>query len=320
MDQRRDSIHATIRHPNDHELQQVIELSSDLPSADDPQRWSAEFSAGRLRAEWTWAAFSTSGEVVGRLLLWAPADKSEPVSLEMLDVNAPDSRRQATAVGLLAAARRELCHDSSESLPNYELRLPVGWRQDQVVGQAVDWRLGVLRSVGMVQANERLQLEWGDAMPLPTKPTGLHFRTAEDLEFLALFEAAARGSLDVATRMDLLTMTPAKQATADFEFYRDCPGERSWWRVAADRAGVAVGFVIPSATPYHRNIGYLAVLPEFRGRGFVDELLCYATRFHAGQGAPGITATTDVVNEPMAAAFARAGYEVTEIRLVVAAK
>ncbi|MFD4049966.1 GNAT family N-acetyltransferase, partial [Streptomyces sp. NPDC058611] len=41
------------------------------------------------------------------------------------------------------------------------------------------------------------------------------------------------------------------------------------------------------------------------------------TRFHAAAGADRVTATTDTVNVPMAAAFDRAGYEVTEIRLVL---
>ncbi|MGW5848203.1 hypothetical protein ACWFQ8_09670 [Streptomyces sp. NPDC055254] len=44
----------------------------------------------------------------------------------------------------------------------------------------------------------------------------------------------------------------------------------------------------------------------------LDEL----TRFHAAAGAERITATTDTVNMPRAAAFDRAGYEITEIRLV----
>ncbi len=74
---------------------------------------------------------------------------------------------------------------------------------------------------------------------------------------------------------------------------------------------------IPSATPYHRNVGYLGVVPEQRGRGLIDEILAEITRFHAAAGAERITATTDTVNVPMAAAFDRAGYAVTQIRLVL---
>ncbi|MEY7974187.1 GNAT family N-acetyltransferase [Saccharomonospora xinjiangensis] len=72
----------------------------------------------------------------------------------------------------------------------------------------------------------------------------------------------------------------------------------------------------PAATPYHRNVGYLGVLPELRGRGYVDDILGDITRFHAAEGADRITATTDVPNTPMAKAFERANYRMTEVRMV----
>lgn len=80
-----------------------------------------------------------------------------------------------------------------------------------------------------------------------------------------------------------------------------------------------MGFIVPSATPYDRNVGYLGVLPSRRGQGLVDDLLGEVTRIHAAAGAERITATTDMTNLPMAAAFGRAGYQVTEIRLVLEA-
>jgi RimJ/RimL family protein N-acetyltransferase len=64
-------------------------------------------------------------------------------------------------------------------------------------------------------------------------------------------------------------------------------------------------------------VGYLGVLPDHRGRGLVDDLLGEITRIHVGSGAQQITATTDMGNLPMAAAFERADYAVTEVRLVM---
>ncbi|WP_345446599.1 GNAT family N-acetyltransferase [Rothia endophytica] len=94
-----------------------------------------------------------------------------------------------------------------------------------------------------------------------------------------------------------------------------CPGDRDWWCVAYDQQNTIIGIAIPSATPTNRNVGYLAVLPEHRGHGYVDDLLGFITAFHASAGAPRITATTDAVNTPMAAAFERAGYRCTEVRI-----
>ena len=49
----------------------------------------------------------------------------------------------------------------------------------------------------------------------------------------------------------------------------------------------------------------------------LPELLAEVTRIHADDGADRITATTDLTNRPMAAAFDRAGYRVTEVRMVL---
>src|SRR5260221_5455834 len=62
--------------------------------------------------------------------------------------------------------------------------------------------------------------------------------------------------------------------------------------------------------------GYLGVVPELRGRGYVDDLLGEINRIHSADGARRISATTDVPNTPMAAAFDRANYQVTEVRMV----
>jgi len=115
-------------------------------------------------------------------------------------------------------------------------------------------------------------------------------------------------------------MNPRAQARDDYDFYLSCPGERDWWRIATSPQGEPVGFVVPSATPYARNVGYLGVLPSHRGRGLVDDLLAEVTRIHAAAGAERITATTDTTNAPMAAAFDRADYRVTGARLVLEAQ
>ena len=76
---------------------------------------------------------------------------------------------------------------------------------------------------------------------------------------------------------------------------------------------------MPNRNPYGPVVGYLGVVPELRGRRYIDDILAEITRFHAAKGAPRITATTDMTNVPMAAAFERAGYRNYEVRLVASA-
>ncbi|WP_228553812.1 GNAT family N-acetyltransferase [Catenulispora pinisilvae] len=64
----------------------------------------------------------------------------------------------------------------------------------------------------------------------------------------------------------------------------------------------------------------LGVLPEHRGHGYADDILGEVTRFLAlDTGASRVAADTDLVNAPMAAAFARVGYHVMSRRLVQSA-
>ncbi|MEU9231090.1 GNAT family N-acetyltransferase [Streptomyces subrutilus] len=277
------------------------------------ERIREELAGNRMRPEWTWFAEDEEGEVLARALWWGRADSERPLALDCLQVRDSVADPAALAAGLLAAG-----HAAFGGLPLYNLSLPRDWRADPALAEAVAWRRKAATEAGLTTAIERLRYEWTPAAGAPAAPTGrLVFREGTDEEFLAAFVRLSEGSLDLATQNELRVMDARRLAREDFAFYLDCPGERSWWRLAELPDGTLAGMAIPSATPYHRNVGYLGVVPEQRGRGLIDEILAEITRFHAAAGAERVTATTDTVNVPMAAAFDRAGYEVTEIRLVL---
>ncbi|MFF8269683.1 GNAT family N-acetyltransferase [Streptomyces sp. NPDC016562] len=273
-----------------------------------------ELAGNRLRPEWTWFAEDADGEVLARALWWGRADSERPIALDCLQVRASVADPAAVAAGLLAAG-----HAAFGNLPDYNVSLPRGWRDEPELAAAVAWRQEAAYKAGLTREIERLRYEWTPAAGT-TGPTGrLVFRDGTDEEFLDAFVRLSAGSLDLHTQTELRSMDAEQLAREDVAFYLDCPGERSWWRLAHLPDGTLAGMAIPSATPYHRNVGYLGVVPEQRGQGLIDEILGEITRFHASQGAERITATTDSVNAPMAAAFDRAGYQVTEIRLVLEA-
>ena len=274
-----------------------------------------DFDAGRMRPEWSWV-LEHEGRLVGRALWWGRSD-TVPSALDALDVLPEVDDPRSAAVELLRRGHADFAATGERVLPPYTVRLPGGWRQDAEATHAARWRCEAMADVGATSSLERRQYAWTPKDDVPSSSTRVSFRQGSDEEFVELFCQAARGSLDVETRQALKTMDEVSQAQDDFEFYESCPGEREWWRVATDGEGVPVGFIVPSATPYHRNVGYLGVLPGRRGQGLVDDLLGEVTRIHAAAGAERITATTDMTNLPMAAAFDRAGYQVTEIRLVL---
>ncbi|MEU4729957.1 GNAT family N-acetyltransferase [Streptomyces sp. NPDC023588] len=273
-----------------------------------------ELAGNQFRPEWTWFAEDADGEVLARALWWGRADSERPIALDCLQVRSSVADPAAVAAGLLAAG-----HAAFGNLPVYNISLPCGWRDEPELAAAVAWRREAAYGAGLTREIERLRYEWTPAAGT-TEPTGrLVFRDGTDEEFLDAFVRLSAGSLDLHTQTELQSMDAEQLAREDVEFYLDCPGERSWWRLAHLPDGTLAGMAIPSATPYHRNVGYLGVVPEQRGQGLIDEILGEITRFHASEGAERVTATTDSVNAPMAAAFDRAGYQVSEIRLVMEA-
>ena len=283
---------------------------SDPVGALDADRLRDEAAGGRMRPEWTWFAADGS-RIVGRAVWWGRADSERPLALDCLHVVPEVPDRAALAAQILSRGQAEF-----GATPQYDLVLRTGWRDDPDIVAAVAWRADAARAAGLTDVNERLQYAWTPVAGVPAPSDRLVFHPAGDEEFLAVFRQVAVGSLDVTTQREVAATGADRQARDDLEFYRSCPGDRSWWRLAETADGGLAGFAIPSATPYHRNVGYLGVVPELRGRGYVDDLLGQITRQHAADGADRITATTDATNAPMAAAFNRAGYQVTEIRMV----
>ncbi|MEV4504253.1 GNAT family N-acetyltransferase [Streptomyces klenkii] len=285
-------------------------------------RYREESAAGRLRPEWTWVAEGDGGRVLARALWWGRSDSEHPITLDCLSVHPSVTAPATLAAELLAAGHRAFAGRGAAGPPSYNIMVPHdGPGGDRAaVTAAVAWREEAARCAGLTERIERYRFEWTPQAGVPAPSTRLVFTPEPDDEaFVAVFREVARGSLDQETLANVASMGEEAAARDDLEFYLDCPGERDWWRMARTPGGELVGFAIPSRTPYNPNVGYLGVLPGLRGQRYIDDILGEITRFHAGLGTERITATTDSVNVPMAAAFERGGYRVSETRVVLSA-
>jgi len=54
---------------------------------------------------------------------------------------------------------------------------------------------------------------------------------------------------------------------------REMDYDPNWWQLAYDLDGQLVGFVMPAKAPAFSTIAYFGVLPEQRGRGYIDQIL-----------------------------------------------
>jgi RimJ/RimL family protein N-acetyltransferase len=281
-------------------------------------RFRRELAEHKYRLPWSWI-LEENGRLLARALWWGPSDSQFPVALDCLWVAASDEHPEETAAKLLNAGHAALVAAGTPTLPDFNIDVATNWRAEPAAVTAVTWRSAAAAAAGLTERVERLRFEWTPSIPRPARSTRLTFAPATDEQFLALFGDVAQGSLDIHTRRKLKTLGPAEQASDDLDFYLGLPGNRGDWRVAQDATGALVGFAIPSRSAYDPSVSYLGVIPRFRGRGFVDDLLAEITHIHAEAGAERITGTTDTTNAPMAAAFGRAGYRNTACRIVLGA-
>jgi ribosomal protein S18 acetylase RimI-like enzyme len=296
----------------DADLDRVLACTVTEPvSWIQPDRHRRGLADRSHRDEWTWIAES-GDRIVARAVWTGFPDADHPYGLDCVWVDdaITGADRVDLAAGLLAAAHGAFRAAGMRALPGCYLLLPGNSDGDPAVAAALSWRREAAARAGLTEPLRRLRYEWTPAAGVPEPPAGLAFRPEPDDEaFVAAFIRVAEGSLDVTTRRTVAAIGPERQAREDLDVYRSLRGERSWWRLAHTADGRLAGFAIPSrGDDGTATVGYLGVVPELRGNGYVHDLLAEITRFHAAVGAPRIMALTDETNLPMAAAFERAGY------------
>ena len=264
------------------------------------RRYSDGIARGTYRPANTWVALR-NGVVVARAAWWGRPDQGTPAVLNWFDFTDQDA-----AVQLLRAA---------PGPAEYSLALPPGWRDQPAVAEAARARITAAEAVGMTLLVERYGYRWTPACGLPARPGRLEFRPEPDDDvILDVFRRVHQGSLDAHARRVIAESGLDAAAAEDLDILRLMPGPREWWRLATVD-GDLVGLTVPTRNYRDPVIGYVAVLPEHRGRGYAYDLLVEATHLLVAEGADRIVANTDVTNVPMAAAFAKAGYPVTDRRI-----
>lgn len=264
------------------------------------------------RPEWSWVALR-DGQVVARVAFSGAPDADRPAVMGSLEIGTrPDRIETGTALARTAYAALAGPGEG----PHYHQFLPLDWHDRADCRAAVEDRLTVARAIGLTYLTERLQLGWVAATGLPPRAGRLSFRApADDAAVLDVVARTFTDTLDSGTRRNSERHGLAATVRS---FVDGFPRSRSLWRLGYDARGACVGIVVPDlgAERWGPDLAYLGVLPEHRGHGYADDLLVEASHLLVEQGAEDIGATTDVGNVPMAAAFARCGYEIVD-RLIV---
>ena len=269
------------------------------------------FAAGSMRPEWCFVAQRGKDRPLGRVAFWTLPGTEKPFALVLLDVpwdgDHMDAGRRLLGDVLeearaLGAAEIEHVLDAPPMPPQFQ--------------HHPEERVGLLEEAGFALMRETDRFQWQGA-ELPAISDRLSFRTLEEVgedAFVDAMERVSEGTLDREIRAERERLGPRGAARDFFDDARRVGHYPSWWRLAYDRlGGDLVGLVMPAEPPGFFTLFYIGVVPEMRGRGYVEDLLAAGTatlldaRAKAGTRKP-LRADTDVANGPIATAFVRAGW------------
>ena len=297
-----------IRPVGNDELELFVEAAG-LP---DHQREIRHYlknmvAAGSMRPEWCFLA-EEGDRPVGRVALWTLSGMKEPFALVLLDVDwEGDYAAVATRLleGMLDEARALGAEDIEHVIDVPPIRPQFQHHAER--------RKSILESVGFSRRRETSRFERRVSEP-PTEPGRLMFRTLEEVgkeTFIEAMERVSEGTLDREIRAEREKLGTKRAAQEFFDDASRVQHDTSWWRLAYAPNGELAGLIMPAEPPGFLTIFYVGVVPGMRGRGYVDDLLATgtATLLEAGsKNDKPLIADTDVSNEPMAAAFGRAGW------------
>ena len=125
-------------------------------------------------------------------------------------------------------------------------------------------------------------------------------------------EQVTQGTLDRGLCHDRETLGPERAAREEYHAAQALRYEPAWWQLAYTHGGALVGLVMPAVNDGGPIIYYIGVVPEYRGQGYVNDLLTQGTKVLQEAGATRIVSDSDKVNVPMARAFERADYAQAE--------
>ncbi len=287
-----------------HEIERFVEAAGDPDHNEDIADYAQKmFAAGSMRPEWCYIVEETE-RPSGRVALWTLPGMEKPLDLVLLDVDWGDLDAGVTLLRTVLEEARSLGADEV----GHVIDSPPMWPQWQ---GSPERRVGLLERCGFALSRETSRFEWRRGVAVPAETRRLEFRTLDEVGEAAFVDAIARVSEDTldreisAEREELGVREAARQF---FELELQLEHDQAWCQLAYTLSGDLVGLVMPAKNPTTPVINYIGVVPEQRGRGYVDDLLARGTAVLVAAGATVIRADTDTQNAPMSQAFRRAGY------------
>jgi hypothetical protein len=282
-----------------------IDRSSAIADPDTTRAYRAylqsSWEAGETSPD-RWFVAEEDGEIVGRIVFWS-LPGSEHVSLDVFALPWADPRRRPLAAQLLQTGLDDLRRRGVQSVV-YERHEP------DPDGHTPPALIETLEAAGFSEVRRTVRVE---LRPVPVlEPSGrVSYAGLGDgiriEDFSEVVGRCAASGLDTGVTHRDRDASTGEAARAFVEATMSMRGGSTLWRIAHVGSDV-VGVILPTANDGGPVLNYVGVVPERRGERLVDDLLLETARLHGAHGAERIRADCDEQNEPMQAAFARAGW------------
>ena len=186
---------------------------------------------------------------------------------------------------------------------------PVQARLNTARPSHLEQRRAAYEAAGMVLFQEKEGFTWaGSPVTVPDRLTFSPVHAVGRSAYRDVLARCGKGTLD---RNDAWYRRLAGPTNWGSVFMTFCgAGDEDTWLLASLPSGSPVGVVAVSAfgEPGVATVAFIGVVPEQRGHGYVDDLLRAGTAAARDAGYTSMLSDADVLNEPMTAAFVRAGH------------
>ncbi|UFJ39904.1 GNAT family N-acetyltransferase [Brevibacillus humidisoli] len=297
----------TVRPITSEETHRFVSIGVDSSYADDVQHYLEQmFSIGSMRPEWCFYA-EQAAQLRGRVAFWTLPTLDKPLDMVLLELpwESPEYLSFGTAMLQLVLDQMRSRGVTSIGYVLDDPPLAPQWQKHPAKRKAL------LQAMGFKQERVTHRFEWKMRGAPLRESDELVFRSFPEVGtpvFLDAIRLVSRGTLDSRIRSDCQARGDWEQAKSLLEDLQQMKYDPSWWQLAYTRQGDLVGLVMPTESPTFATIGYIGVVPRYRGRGYIHLLLNRGTNILLSNGVTLIRTDTDVNNIPMANAFKKAGY------------
>lgn len=271
------------------------------------------WSEGYIRPEWCFVA-EEAGAFIGRVVYWTLPSLDNFFEVDFLEVLW--SANYLEVGTQLLQKSLALLHPPAHAVIQYALdtSYPIS---TSALSASAALRIELLEQLGFSLIRETCRFSF-QAASTEIKPSErLVFRTLNEVgedTFINTIMRVSSNSLDRILQQQMEELGALTTARERFQTLKAFKYKPTWWQLAYTQDGAVAGLIMPAENDGGPIIGYMGVIPEHRGQGYVNELLAQGTLTLKADGANRVRADADVNNAPMVSAFQRIGYRQFALR------